>query len=72
MSKLTQKRAAILSAAAKNKNGVVTNPFIFGFERVTWGKSAQYLVSAGLLTPYRHGGFEITDEGRAKIAETEA
>lgn len=68
MSKLTGKRVRILQDAAKAKIGI-TNPYIIGWERVSWDKNARYLSDHGLIRPYVHGGYEITDAGRAALAK---
>jgi hypothetical protein len=62
--KLTDKRLRILKSAASHKLGLVANPFIQGFERVSWTTNADYLVGFGLLRRYVHGGYEITETGR--------
>jgi hypothetical protein len=66
---LTNNQRNILSAAAVNKLGVVERPYLPGFEGVTWNRNATKLCERGLLKPYVHGGFEITDAGRATIAK---
>lgn len=66
--KLSAKRQAILIEASRHSMGLVSCPYVGGFERVNWIKSADYLVSVGLLRPYVHGGFEITPEGRAALS----
>lgn len=65
--KLTEKRERILQQAARHHLGLATNPYIVGFERVAWDKNASWLCENGLLARYVHGGFEITDAGRAAL-----
>lgn len=65
--KLTRKRQLILEAASKHHLGLVERPYLTGFERVSWDRNADYLVELGLLAPYVHGGYEITEEGRAAL-----
>jgi len=69
--RLTEPRLRILRAAAKDKLGLVERPYLTGFERVSWDKNAAYLSNRFLLSPYVHGGFEITDAGRAALAKAE-
>lgn len=62
--KLTVKRLRILTAAARHQHGLVSRPYLTGFERVAWDKNAAYLVGYGLLTPYYISNeYEITPEG---------
>lgn len=65
MADLTQNQALILRTAASAKLGVVERPYLPGFEGVTWDHNAKKLCERGYLKPYVHGGFEITDAGRA-------
>ena len=65
--KLTEKRLRILETAAKHPLGLVERPYHVGFERVAWDKNARALVEAGLLAVYRHGGYELTEAGRAQL-----
>lgn len=65
MADLTQNQALILRTAASAKLGVVECPYLPGFEGVTWDRNAKKLCERGYLKPYVHGGFEITDAGRA-------
>lgn len=69
--RLTEKRLRILRTAAGHPLGLVERPYLVGFERVAWDRNARVLVEAKLLSDYRHGGYEITDDGRARAAEFE-
>lgn len=39
-----------------------------GIMEANWHRMMGRLVDAGLVTPYRHGGYEITGLGRALIS----
>ncbi|AOG03360.1 hypothetical protein [Bosea sp. RAC05] len=67
--RLTEKRLQILQSAANHPGGLVERPYLVGFERVAWNKNAAAMVSAGWLTAYVHGGFEITPSGRDQIPQ---
>lgn len=69
--RLTENRLRILRTAAGHKLGLVDRPYLLGFERVSWDRNARALVDAELLEDYRHGGYEITDAGRARLAEAD-
>jgi hypothetical protein len=64
---LTPNRVRILQSALSDTMGVVTRPYLPGFEGVTWDRNAKALCGCGYLKPYVHGGFEITDTGRAAL-----
>jgi len=65
--RLTEKRLRILRTASDHPLGLVTRPYLTGFERVSWDRNATTLQAGGLLAPYVHGGFEITPAGRAVL-----
>lgn len=65
--RLTECRLRILRAANNDRLGLVSRPYFTGFSRVTWDRNAADLIKAGLLSRYVHGGFEITDAGRAAL-----
>lgn len=65
MPDLTNRRLAILNSA--KDNDVVSMPYMTGFERVSWLRNAEYLVTCGLLRPNAHGDWYITDAGRAAL-----
>jgi hypothetical protein len=69
--KLTENRRKILQAAADDRRnlGVVERPYLIGFERVSWERNAKAMVGCGWLSPYLHGGFEITAAGRQALQE---
>jgi len=67
--RLTTARLRILTAAMASPLGVVTRPYMTGFERVAWDRNARTLCDAGWLTEYVHGGFEVTAAGRASAME---
>lgn len=71
MARLTEKRLRILRAAASHERGLVDRPHLVGFERIAWDRNADYLVLTDFLSPYVHGGFEITEAGRAALAQAE-
>lgn len=62
--KLTGPRLRILEAAMRHERGLVERPYLTGFERVSWDRNALAMCGAGLLLPYLHGGYEITQRGR--------
>lgn len=62
--KLTGPRLRILEAAVRDERGLVGRPYLTGFERVSWDGNAAAMCGAGLLLPYLHGGYEITQRGR--------
>ena len=66
---MTDKRAAILKEAAKHPLGIVERPYFQWFSRIAWDNNAAALTRAGLLSPYVHGGYEITSAGRAALKE---
>lgn len=66
---LIPSRQKILEAAARNALGVVERPVLRGFDRTNWDRNAATLCDAGLLRGYVHGGYEITDEGRAALLQ---
>ena len=66
--RLTENRLRILRTAAGHKLGLVERPYLLGFERASWDRNARALVAAELLANYVHGGYEITDSGRARLA----
>lgn len=35
-----------------------------GLMRASWNRAAAQLIDLGLIEPYVHGGYELTDEGR--------
>lgn len=37
------------------------------FAKASWEKMMSRLVEGGFVTVYRHGGYEITDAGRAAL-----
>lgn len=67
MRDLTDNQRGMLRRAARNKLGVVEKPHLPGFEGVTWDRNARKLCERGLLKPYVHGGYEITDDGRKTL-----
>lgn len=69
--RLTEKRLQILQSAANHPGGLVERPYLVGFERVAWDKNAASMVTAGWLTTYVHGGFEITAAGRDHLPKPE-
>jgi hypothetical protein len=70
MRELTDKQMGMLRAAASSKLSVVERPYLPGFEGVAWDRNAKRLCERGYLKPYVHGGFEITDGGRAAAGKT--
>lgn len=66
--KLTAPQRRELEHAAKNKLGVVTSYTVNGLGRAQWKLMMERLRLAGLVTPYVHGGYQITDAGRKVIA----
>lgn len=64
---LTEARLRILDAAARHKLGLVERPYVIGFARTSWDRNANKLIDLGFLVPYVHGGYEITDAGRAAL-----
>lgn len=66
MARITEGQRRILVDAACAKYAA-RNPHIGGWESVTWRRSAETLVKRGFLTPYVHGGYAITEAGRAAI-----
>lgn len=64
---LTEKRLRILNRAAADDRGLVSRPYMTGFERVAWDRNVAHLVAQQFLVPYRHGGFEITVAGREAL-----
>ncbi len=69
--RLTEKRLRILQSAASHPGGLVERPYMVGFERVAWDRNAAAMVSAGWLSNYVHGGFEITAAGRERLPKPE-
>jgi hypothetical protein len=67
MLNLTPNRVRILQSALADTLGVVTRPYLPGFEGVAWDRNAKALCDAGYLKPYVHGGFEITGDGKAAL-----
>lgn len=62
--RLTENRLRILTSASRHKLGLVSRPYLTGFERVAWDKNASYLVAQGLLKPYYISNeYEITPAG---------
>lgn len=66
---LTPNRIRILQSAMDDPMSVVTKPYMPGFEGVAWDRNAKTLCERGYLKPYVHGGYEITDAGRAALAK---
>lgn len=66
---LIPSRRAILESAMRHPLGLIERPVLRGFERNTWDRNAGVLCDAGLLRGYVHGGYEITDEGRAALLQ---
>ena len=66
--KLTTKQRIYMSIAATNPHGVVEKTFFGvggGLQRLSWDKMMGGLVKEGFMKPYVHGGYEITEAGRA-------
>jgi hypothetical protein len=62
--RFTVARYRILRTAALHERGLVSRPYLTGFEAVSWDRNASALCKQGWLEPYVHGGFEITAAGR--------
>lgn len=67
--RLTEARLRTLRHGANDPNGVIKAPYLTGFERVSWLRSADALCEAGLITANAHGDWYITDAGRAALAQ---
>jgi hypothetical protein len=70
--KPTEKRLFILERATRHPIGLVSRPYLTGFERVSWDKNSAYLVEHGLLTRYIYDNeYEITEAGRDLVRKIE-
>lgn len=53
-----------------NKLGVIEPSGTKGYARNNWTRMMERLVKEGLVTPYVHGGYEITAAGQAALETT--
>lgn len=65
--KLTKPQILFLQRANLSDDGVLRSHRHDSFGTIN--AMGQRLVDAGMMTKYRHGGFEITDAGRAALKE---
>src|SRR5688500_13446336 len=65
---LTAPRRAILKRGVEHRDGVVRPAFHVGFDRVAERRNITDLECAGFLEPNVHGGWYVTDAGRAALA----
>lgn len=73
MAKLTKAQCRELRRAANHPLGIVDTGIGWGgLQRASWHARMSALVSDGLLRPYVHGGYEITDTGRAALTNQES
>lgn len=71
--KLTKATIRDLRQAADNRLGVLTpHPSWGGLQRASWHARMSRHVADGMFSSYVHGGYEITDAGRAALAQQEA
>lgn len=69
MGKLTKAQTKELQRAADHRLGIVETGIGWGgLQRAAWHARMSHLVADGLLKPYVHGGYEITDLGRQSLA----
>lgn len=66
---LTPKQRENLVKAADSPVGVVDLHCPRGFRRSAWERMMERLRTIGLVTPYVHGGYEITYTGKAALKE---
>ena len=69
--KVTPAQRRVLEIAAKHELGLVTSLMLgatTGFGSRSRRLMFNRLREAGLLKPYLHGGYEITDAGRAALS----
>jgi hypothetical protein len=60
---LTPAQRKWLIRARDNRLGVVECPWTGGLARSTWHRMMERMVKEHLVTPYVHGGYEITSYG---------
>ncbi len=65
--KLTQPQRAALQRAADHPLGVVEHQGPRGLAYAVWDRMMQRLAAQALAKRYVHGGYEITDAGRAAL-----
>lgn len=68
--RLTKAQRAWLERWPNNRlgpGGEFSNPYIGGFEAVTWNRMAKRMSTAGIIEPYTFGGFKLTDTGRLAL-----
>lgn len=66
--KLTLGQRKRLEWAAMEPRGLVVCRAGKGWGKHSWEKMMEILQERGLVKPYVHGGYEITDAGRALVA----
>jgi hypothetical protein len=68
---MTPARLKMLRIAAADPLGVVTMPVGRpGFSQWKWTRMMQSMSNDGFVTPYVHGGYEITSAGRLVVANS--
>lgn len=65
--KPTKPQVKWLEKAANDPRGVVQLGWRGGFEWVSWKRMMERMCAKGWFTEYRHGGYEITEAGRAAL-----
>lgn len=65
--KLTKPQRKVLEQAAADKLGLVPHPHRQSFGGTSFDKMLARLRDEGLVGRYVHGGFVITDAGRAAL-----
>jgi hypothetical protein len=70
---LTRAQREQLGIALRSPLGVVERPHLrSGLASASWDRMMVRLEQAGYVTPYVHGGYEITDAGRTALSPTSA
>lgn len=68
LARWTARREALQRASA-SRLGVVEFHGTRGLQSAAWGRMMERMRDLGYVKPYVHGGYEITDAGRAWLAE---
>lgn len=76
MGKLTDAERTHLSVSLRSKPipGLLTPHAVgsgVGFRRHAWERMMKKLEADGLVTPYAHGGYEITPAGRSALNQSQ-
>lgn len=69
--KLTPRQREVLQVHCLD-SGLIPEPLYRGFERIAWNRMMASLVRDGVVKHYVHGGYEITEAGRAALVEGSA